>query len=109
MQLRRHSMNTPARGLLCQRAKHAEVRKIPIKAKGVDGLFGRFMPAMLSDRANLCKAGLQGTVRDAHHTRYKALGEGGMVSTKQARHRTGLPWRGRNGTVVSTPHSAQTV
>ena len=28
---------------------------------------------------------------------------------KQARHRTGLPWVGRNGTVVSVPQSAQMV
>jgi hypothetical protein len=27
--------------------------------------------------------------------------------SKQARHKTGLPWRGRNGTVVPTPHPAQ--
>jgi hypothetical protein len=44
MQLKRHSMNTPASGLFCQKAKHVEVTKIAISETVTEGLFGIMLP-----------------------------------------------------------------
>jgi hypothetical protein len=48
MQLKRHSMNKPASGLFCQKAKPAEVRKIAINEKVADGLFGIMLQPLAS-------------------------------------------------------------
>jgi hypothetical protein len=53
----------------------------------------------------------QGLARDSGDLRLwsTTLGIHADCFSKQARQNTGLPWLGRKGTVVSVPHSAQTV
>src|ERR1700677_4814639 len=66
---------------------------------------------MWTDRRGL-EAGIeQGSAHDSDDLRLwpTTLGVHAVCFSKQARQNTGLPWLGRNGTVVSVPHSAQIV